>query len=73
MKYEITSDQIDAAVEVAGAWSSPFNKAVWAVLNKINIFRCEGCGGSGRFEAAGLYEDCEDCAKWGSHGWVRHG
>ena len=41
-----------------------------ALYEALGIERCEGCGGSGRFEAVGLYEDCEDCAKWGGKGWV---
>ena len=65
-----TNEMIDEAVEVIQPFTKNYEDSGWPALNKLGIHRCEGCGGSGRFEAVGLYEDCEDCAPWGSKGWV---
>jgi len=73
-----TNDQIDSAVKIAV--NSPYEAAVkrtWNALNKLHIFKCEGCGGSGHLPPAitGHFKPlpgskCPDCAKWGSKGWV---
>ena len=64
--------QIDAALNLK---SGP----ALATLAIFKIVRCEGCGGSGRVLATyalsvetGVKDHkCPDCAKWGSHGWVK--
>ena len=65
--YIITDEQIAAAVEtIHNIITHPDSmvsgeQLVWNALNKFSIEQCEGCGGSGRFEAVGLYEDCDEC------------
>lgn len=70
--HHITPEMIDAAwiMATTGGYQSAEEDLAIAVLSQLHIFQCEGCGGSGRFEAVGLYEDCEDCAPWDSKGWV---
>jgi hypothetical protein len=58
--HHFTDEQIDAAVEYV-------NKAAphigWFILNKLHIFRCEGCRRIGR-----VYEF--PCPDRKGHGWV---
>jgi len=78
----ITDEQIDAAVRILvppNPMPSPVlvDEGIWSALNKLGIFRCEGCGGSGHLPPVitGHFKPlpgskCPDCAKWGSKGWV---
>ena len=80
--YRITDEQIDAAVRILvppNPMPSPVlvDEGIWSALNKLGIFRCEGCGGSGHLPPVitGHFKPlpgskCPDCAKWGSKGWV---
>jgi hypothetical protein len=45
--HYITDEQIDAAVAIANTGAQLVGLA-WKALNKLNIFRCKKCGGSGR-------------------------
>lgn len=74
----ITLDQITKAWEYA-TYRSVGPDAIW-VLTRLNIHRCEVCGGSGHrsqtldHNAHGkpIKADlkCPDCAEWGSNGFV---
>jgi hypothetical protein len=66
LEHHITDDQIDAAWVYTAPRNDGLNMAR-ATLRELNIFRCEGCDGSGRFEAVGLYENCDCC---NGHGWT---
>ena len=78
--HHFTDEQIDAAVEQINNWKTEDSvytdyESGWEVLNKLNIKRCEGCGG-GEGDAddrrwARVADPCPDCAKYGSHGWVK--
>jgi hypothetical protein len=75
-----STEKINAAVEyikeIAGdeTLSSVLVRAyLWKVLNKLDIFKCKGCKGTGGGWAP--WDDqvpcpCPDCAPWGSKGWV---
>jgi hypothetical protein len=72
--YHPTNEMIDAAVHCANYHLKYGNNKGWWVLNEIHIFRCEGCGGSGRVPPAitGHFKplpgsECPDC---NGHGWV---
>ena len=80
----ITNEMIDAAVDlIENLYSSDDQRHglgiievaksyMWKALNKLGIFRCEGCGGSGKKADGGaaFVHVCLDCANWGSKGWV---
>ncbi len=68
----ISEKQIDAAVEVTKrpGRSGAVQEAMWMVLNRLDIFRCKGCGGEGKnYDPSGQTDDffCNCC---GGHGWV---
>jgi rubrerythrin len=72
----LTDDQIDAAVKEAESRENPMKWVAWAALNKLGIFRCEGCGGQrgvGPVRPSITGEDyhvqnkCPDC---NAHGWT---
>ena len=73
--HHITSKMIDEAVASADQDGLHLGDG-WPALNKLGIFRCEGCGGSGKMAVAvptQQYPDseveglCPDC---NGHGWV---
>ena len=67
----ITNEMIDEAVEWTKQWLA--EDTLWRLLNKLGIFKCEECGGSGHLSPDFDYmvdDTCPDCAKWGSKGWV---
>lgn len=72
--YHITPKMTDAAVEYCE--ERPHSEHTrWGVLNKLNIFRCAGCGGTGVVDVMepGAFlkhnEDCPACTIPG-HGWT---
>ena len=67
--HHITNDRIDAAVEYAEArWTRTPNSTPWNALNKLNIYRCEGCGGNPDLcEGSENRKRCPDC---NGHGWT---
>jgi hypothetical protein len=62
--HHITDEQIDAA------WKDKFTEGSGAIHLKaklLNIFRCEGCGGSGKLCRPGWIQKCHVC---NGHRWV---
>jgi len=71
--HHITDKQINAAVEQINNWKTEDSvytdyESGWDVLNKINIFKCERCGGSGRTHNYDYPQDCPDC---NGKGWTK--
>ncbi len=66
----ITPEMIDVAVEFANGEKG---SGAWISLNKLNIFRCEGCGGAGVvnvMEPGAFLKHNEDCPDCTGHSWV---
>ena len=72
----ITDLQIDASMELIAdttKWPSSILDLLWALLNEVGIFQCEGCGGSGLVPAwtakelsycndlSRMHEEQDDC------------
>jgi hypothetical protein len=72
-----TPEQIDAAwqsVRIDEMTGLPAYlksaKSKKEVLSRLDIFKCKGCGGSGRNAWGSVSTStCPDCAPWGSRGW----
>lgn len=74
--HRITDAQIDAAWWVATKAGIGSASGMTA-LHKLGIERCGVCGGEGEITfAMGAKVDpplpCQDCAKFGGHGWVKN-
>ena len=72
--HHITDEQIDAAVASAEHILKGCNDEIdchwlaWDILNKLNIHRCEGCGGEEPSMEWG--EGALLCSKCNGHGWT---
>ena len=63
--HVFTNEMIDAAVKMAGAEND-----AWQILMEFNIFKCEGCGGSGKREPSFTHITGMACPDCDGHGWV---
>ena len=70
LDHRITSKMIDAAVAIVEIALSGCGMSAkshgWAALNKLNIYRCEGCGGS----CWSKEEHQSPCPTCHGHGWT---
>ena len=60
-RHWITEEMIDAA------WKYHTNYQAEDILNKLHIFRCEGCGGGGTLGKPGWDNRCSSCD---GNGWI---
>ena len=71
----VSHAEIDAAVSMADGLGWTFRDGAWMALNRLNIKRCEACGGEQEILPAPRFRDthteavpCPDC---NGHGWTR--
>ena len=86
MKYEITTEQIDAAAAwIENIYNGPHEPRLnmitaevvktflWSLLRQFGIYRCEGCGGSGDTRPLSRPNDAPPvpCVDCNGHGWTK--